>query len=126
MFLLGAKITKLVLHRGSLRLAGLLISNTALRDHGYAACGASLGTEGVCLLSSTKYNTCGQITVAAQGAVPGQTSSAASQKLREARRGLGGNLKVAVRCQYGSASRAFSRFFLYLDKPPPAGWVKES
>ena len=77
------------------------------------------------LLSSTKYNTCGQITVSAQWAMPGWTGSAASQKLLDARRGLGANLKASVQCWQRSTSRAFSQC-LYLDKPPPAGWVKES
>lgn len=72
------------------------------------------------LLSSTKHNTCGQITVSAQRAVPGHTGPAASQKLLDVRSGLGGNLKASVQCRHRSASRAVSRFLLYLDKPPPS------
>lgn len=75
------------------------------------------------LLSSAKYKTCGQITVSAQQAVPGQMGSAASQKLLDARRVLGGNLKTSLQRQHRSASRAFSQFLLCLDKAAPSSLI---
>lgn len=79
------------------------------------------------LLSSTK---CRQSTISAQHSINPMDCATPDQfppqKLLDARRWLGGNLKSPVHCWYRSKSRAFSWFFLSLGKPHPASWVKES